>query len=282
MRKFTITILAMLCLLTTSLTAYAADTALRTENQLDESLIAESRIDEVLEAKGFPANVLSELDITTKERFEERFASDEDIVYGDEQTYYFNVDEDGNLVPAIMTRGQIPSAQLKLSGIYANGVKNGNVTTVYYTFRYQWLILPFQRWQDPIGIVYNPDLLRFRIGSFEKRDNYVMDGKTYSKPPEKTCAEYNSDGFGWYADLTGHQSTPSALSGVADFQLEPKPGTTIKSGTGWTSRMYGKYAHTKANVSADFSFSYKNAGGGISFGLPSENDTQGFIFDIKF
>lgn len=222
------------------------------------------------------------MDIATKERFEERFASDEDIVYGDEQSYYFNVDEDGKLVPAIMTRGQIPSAQLKLSGIYANGVKNGNVNTVYYTFKYQWLKAPFNRYQDPIGITYNPDLLRFRINSFEKRDNYVMDGKTYNHSTDPNCAAYSNDGFGWCADLVGLQATPTSLSGVADFELEPKPGTTIKSGTGWTSRMYGQYAHVKTATSINFSFSYKNAGAGISFGIPSDNDTQGFIFDIKF
>lgn len=277
MRKFTITILTMLCLLTTSLTAYAANTASPTDTLSKETLV-----DEALEAKGFPASVLSEMDIATKERFEERFASDEDIVYGDEQSYYFNVDEDGKLVPAIMTRGQISTAGLKLSGIYANGVKNGNVTTVYYTFRYQWLKIPSNRYQDPIGISYNPDLLRFRIGRFEKRDNYVMDGTTYNHSTEPACAEYSNDGFGWYADLVGLQATPTSLSGVADFELEPKPGTTIKSGTGWTSRMYGKYAHAKTAISADFSFSYKNADGGISFGIPSDNDTQGFIFDIKF
>lgn len=269
MKRVISSIILSVMVLSMSNVAYAADTT---------TTYSEPQLNEILQEKGFPAKTLSELDTQSKERF----ASKEEIVYGGEQTYFFDLNENDELVPIVPTRGQIPGADLKLTGIYAKGVENGNVTTVYYTFRYQWYTIPVNRYQDPIGLTFNPELLRFRIGSFEKRDNYVINGHSVNHSTEYNCADYSPEGLGWYADLVGIPYAPTSLSGVGEFELEPIPGTTIKNGTGWTSRMYGKYGHVKTPLSANFSFSYNGAGGGINFGLPSDNDTLGFIFDIRF
>ena len=273
MKKFQrlICILMCCCFAITLSPCYAFD-----ENATSSSSMS---TDEFLLSRGFPADYLAELD----DELKKHYASDESIFYCDSQTHFFNYDENGDLVPVdpdLITYGQIPSADLTLTGSYSRGVTNGNVTTVYYTFKYRWNNAPTERWQDPIGLTWNPNLLRLRNGTFRKIDKYTFNGSTTTHSNEPAAASYSESGVGWYADL--YDATRATLFGNSSFELEPIPGTTIKYGTGWTSRMYGKYAHVFSDKSANFALTYGAGSAGISFGLPGHSDELGFMYDLTF
>ena len=136
------------------------------------------------------------------------------------------------------------------------------------TYNYNWLNLPFFRWQDPTSVSWDDSKFQMTDNSFskvDKYDGYVIGpngellgpytNQTHSS--ENGYANASNAGVSWYADLKGYIGVqPTKLYGSGTFKLAPKSTTTSGSTT-----LYGHYVHPKAelglsvNVSSYGSFS---------------------------
>lgn len=139
---------------------------------------------------------------------------------------------------------------------------------VFVTPNYNWLNLPFFRWQDPTSVSWDDSKFQMTDNSFskvDKYDGYVIGpngellgpytNQTHSS--ENGYANASNAGVSWYADLKGYIGVqPTKLYGSGTFKLAPKSTTTSGSTT-----LYGHYVHPKAelglsvNVSSYGSFS---------------------------
>lgn len=178
-----------------------------------------------------------------------------------------DVNEDGTY---IAPRGQISTSDLSLSFTYSRSpaAKNTKLSYIKVTYNYNWLNLPFFRWQDPTSVSWDDSKFQMTDNSFskvDKYDGYVIGpngellgpytNQTHSS--ENGYANASNAGVSWYADLKGYIGVqPTKLYGSGTFKLAPKSTTTSGSTT-----LYGHYVHPKAelglsvNVSSYGSFS---------------------------
>lgn len=179
----------------------------------------------------------------------------------------FASNEDGTY---IAPRGQISTSDLSLSFTYSRSpaAKNTKLSYIKVTYNYNWLNLPFFRWQDPTSVSWDDSKFQMTDNSFskvDKYDGYVIGpngellgpytNQTHSS--ENGYANASNAGVSWYADLKGYIGVqPTKLYGSGTFKLAPKSTTTSGSTT-----LYGHYVHPKAelglsvNVSSYGSFS---------------------------
>ena len=192
------------------------------------------------------------------------------ITYYDENSGTYSeidVNEDGTY---IAPRGQISTSDLSLSFTYSRSpaAKNTKLSYIKVTYNYNWLNLPFFRWQDPTSVSWDDSKFQMTDNSFskvDKYDGYVIGpngellgpytNQTHSS--ENGYANASNAGVSWYADLKGYIGVqPTKLYGSGTFKLAPKSTTTSGSTT-----LYGHYVHPKAelglsvNVSSYGSFS---------------------------
>lgn len=230
-------------------------------------------LDAALMEKGYPQIVLDTMDEDTKMDI----YNEGDIAFcGSVITYYdensgtyseIDVNEDGTY---IAPRGQISTSDLSLSFTYSRSpaAKNTKLSYIKVTYNYNWLNLPFFRWQDPTSVSWDDSKFQMTDNSFskvDKYDGYVIGpngellgpytNQTHSS--ENGYANASNAGVSWYADLKGYIGVqPTKLYGSGTFKLAPKSTTTSGSTT-----LYGHYVHPKAelglsvNVSSYGSFS---------------------------
>lgn len=230
-------------------------------------------LDAALMEKGYPQIVLDTMDEDTKMDI----YNEGDIAFcGAVITYYdensgtyseIDVNEDGTY---IAPRGQISTSDLSLSFTYSRSpaAKNTKLSYIKVTYNYNWLNLPFFRWQDPTSVSWDDSKFQMTDNSFskvDKYDGYVIGpngellgpytNQTHSS--ENGYANASNAGVSWYADLKGYIGVqPTKLYGSGTFKLAPKSTTTSGSTT-----LYGHYVHPKAelglsvNVSSYGSFS---------------------------
>ena len=230
-------------------------------------------LDAALMEKGYPQIVLDTMDEDTKMDIynEGDFAfCGAVITYYDENSGTYSeidVNEDGTY---IAPRGQISTSDLSLSFTYSRSpaAKNTKLSYIKVTYNYNWLNLPFFRWQDPTSVSWDDSKFQMTDNSFskvDKYDGYVIGpngellgpytNQTHSS--ENGYANASNAGVSWYADLKGYIGVqPTKLYGSGTFKLAPKSTTTSGSTT-----LYGHYVHPKAelglsvNVSSYGSFS---------------------------
>lgn len=148
----------------------------------------------------------------------------------------------------VTQRGQIPQDDLTLTwSIYK--ISNSNNIKVIYT--YKWTDLPFNRYQDPIGISWDNDCFTLVDDSFHKIDQYRMNlSGNYTigtKSDENAYASASNSGVSWYADLVGYtKQGVDLLMGYGEFILTPKQSN-------FTTTLYGHYVHSKTPVSLSLS-----------------------------
>lgn len=270
--------LTILCALATACAAHPqADfrTAFTAQEQADSSALLE---------RGFPEDFLSALSAEEKSEY----AADENIFYGGSKTFYYKFDDHEQPIlvgtdseSGISPNGEIPGKDLTLKMSHSFQKSGDNISWIHVVFRYAWDTMPFWRAQDPIGISFHPDFVRIQNGSFSKFDKYTVSGYTGTKSQQSVAASYSAEGCGWYADLYERKDT-TALFGQGSCKLEPIPGTTIKSGTGWTTCLYGKYVHVSGLVATDFPFAHHSGADGIHFGLTSGTQEMLVTYDITF
>ena len=230
-------------------------------------------LDAALMEKGYPQIVLDTMDEDPKMDI----SNAGDIAFcGAVITYYdensgtyseIDVNEDGTY---IAPRGQISTSDLSLSFTYSRSpaAKNTKLSYIKVTYNYNWLNLPFFRWQDPTSVSWDDSKFQMTDNSFskvDKYDGYVIGpngellgpytNQTHSS--ENGYANASNAGVSWYADLKGYIGVqPTKLYGSGTFKLAPKSTTTSGSTT-----LYGHYVHPKAelglsvNVSSYGSFS---------------------------
>lgn len=237
---------------------------------VENDTIPESVINSELLGRGYPEIVLDTMDYEAKLDL-----YDEDVgflgavvTYYDETTDSFveiSVNEDGSY---ISPRGQISTSDLSLTFTYSRSpaAQNTSLSYIKVTYTYDWINLPFFRWQDPISVSWDDTLFEMMEGSFSKVDKFNgyiinVDGSLLGPytnqihSSENGYANASTAGVTWYADLkgyTGFQITD--LYGYGTFKLEPKNSTTSGSTT-----LYGHYVHPKAEL-------------GISVAIPDYGD----------
>lgn len=176
-----------------------------------------------------------------------------------ESSRLYNYDEQGELInvemydeSSIIPYGQIKAAHLSLR---ITSSKSGSNTIV--TFKYNWLQLPLNRYQDPICVAWDSSVFSYKSKSFKKVDQYtkILNGPVYTSSSETTYADASSNYISWYADLKGYTKLPEALFGYGKFTLVPKK-------KGKSTNIYGHYVHAKTPFS--LSISYKGVGFSIS------------------
>lgn len=225
-----------------------------------ETLNSETNYDTYLLENGYPEFLIEEMSENEKKDLFEMGA----ILESCKSTFY---DENGNSVMErvvsdadedykVIQRGQIKDTSLKLTWTISL-LSNGNR---HVRYSYKWLVLPVNRWQDPMGISWNDSYFDYVSGSFYKQDQYeyLYDGtiRPATHSTAKNFANGSDYGITWYADLKGHSSTIPVMSlfGSGSVILKPK-----KTGT---SNIFGKYVHRK--ISTSISLNIKGYG---SFGI---------------
>lgn len=201
-----------------------------------------SLIDDTLVSRGFPVAVVRSLKDEVKENlytYGDTFDS-ATLQYYNENTNQSTSYEFTETKQPIMPRGQIQTAHLSLTWIVTR-VSGGK----RITFNYDWKTLPLNRWQDPVGVSWNPAIYELRGGSFRKVDKYVYHigasstAYTGTQSDESAFANASSSGVTWYADLKGLSSSMpvTELYGYGEFILNEKA-----SGG---SYIYSNYVHKK-------------------------------------
>lgn len=162
----------------------------------------------------------------------------------------------GNIVPY----GQISSTSLSLTW-YISKNSSGNIV-VQYT--YVWNKVPINRFQDPIGISWDPNYLKMKDNGFNKADYYIFvdNGGTehatkYSE--ENSYANGSESGVVWYAKL--FPSKCKSLRGRGRVTLIPKKSSG-------STTLYGNYVHKKMVGSLSMSipkFGSFSVSGGSSY-----------------
>ncbi|HKM01016.1 MAG TPA: hypothetical protein VJ083_03075 [Sedimentibacter sp.] len=166
------------------------------------------------------------------------------VLYNEETGAFTDYEIQAN---GIMPQGQIPTADLSLTWSVS---KNSTGSEYFVMYSYEWLNLPFWRWQDPIGVSWDSTKFEMKDDTFYKVDMY--DG-FYSTDPEYEefygaikSEEYGyakgfNSGVTWYADLVGYLGiTAIALYGHGEFTLT-KLATTSGSTT-----LYGHYVSSES------------------------------------
>lgn len=230
-------------------------------------------LDAALMEKGYPQIVLDTMDEDTKLDI----YNEGDIAFcGAVISYYdetngtyseIDVNEDGTY---IAPRGQISTSDLSLSFTYSRvpATRNTKLSYIKVTYSYDWLHLPFFRWQDPTSVSWDNSKFKMMDNSFskiDKYDGYVVgpNGELYGPYTDQTHSSENgyanasNAGVSWYSDLKGYAGVqPTKLYGSGSFKLAPVSTTYSGSTT-----LYGHYVHPKAdlgisvNVSSYGSFS---------------------------
>lgn len=153
-----------------------------------------------------------------------------------------DVNEDGTY---IAPRGQISTSDLSLSFTYSRSpaTKNTKLSYIKVTYNYNWLNLPFFRWQDPTSVSWDNSKFEMTDNSFSKvdtYDGYVIgpNGELFGPYTNQTHSSENgyanasNAGVSWYADLKGYVGVqPTKLYGSGTFKLAPKSTTTSGSTT---------------------------------------------------
>lgn len=216
-------------------------------------------IDSALIERGYPQIVLETMSEETKLKIynEDVIFAGATISYYDENSGTFTdlvIDKDASASPVPL--GQISTSDLSLTFTYSILKSSGKLDSVLVTYDYNWLTLPFFRWQDPISVSWDGSIFRMADDSFSKVDKYdgyiiiegimfTYTGKVHSS--EDGYASASDDGVSWYADLKGYIGvTPYRLYGNGSFELIPKSTTYSGSTT-----LYGHYIHptTSAGIS---------------------------------
>ncbi|MFV0243379.1 MAG: hypothetical protein ACK5H4_25520 [Lacrimispora sphenoides] len=201
--------------------------------------VSESIMDSELRGRGYPQVYLNHLSETAKESL---YSKPEVIFAGGTITIY---NEDSGTftdysIPAngIMLRGQIPSGDLSLVWGLSRYSTSGNVLV---TYSYDWNNIPDWRWQDPIGVSWDPNYFEMIDNSFYKIDKYDSPfGLGLVQSEEYGYANASRSGVTWYADLA--LLGDLALYGHGEFLLKPK----TSSGS---TTFYGHYVHPTITAS---------------------------------
>lgn len=219
---------------------------------------ASQSLDEQLIANGFPEALVQEMLEEQKESLVEQ-----QCIYT--SAIECDYDEEGNLISAkdfendIMPYGQIKSSSLKLTIIAALNNENNIVITA----KYEWLVLPLNRWQDPIGITWDNAVFKYKSNSFKKVDKYTtnVNGKITTKifSSENRFADMGLGYVTWYADLAGYGIDPYSLLGYGEFHLERRNPNKKES-----TQVFMKYVHAK--ITGGLSLSYSGVGFSVSGG----------------
>lgn len=134
--------------------------------------------------------------------------------------FFDNQDENGSFV----NEHDEESPALSLS---VSTAKSGINTLV--AVNYEWNKLPFNRYQDPIYVVWDEDVFYLKDDSVRKADKFekFSHGKfgSYDEnihSDEKSFAMIGFSSAKWFADLKGHTACVSRLYGSGEFTLVPK------------------------------------------------------------
>lgn len=170
-------------------------------------------------------------------------------------------------------KGQISKSKLKLT-LTSTKAKNkdGSLSNLKVKFSYKWLTEPLMRLQDALTVKWDNNKLRYKDGSFEKKDYYINNqGNKVLYSFEKGPAKISTQAIGWFANIAGYQNTPYIGSeGYGQFTLVPK--TTIKSGS---VQLYGQYNHC---IIGSLSISIS----GIGLTISGSSDSQATSTTISF
>ena len=217
-------------------------------------------VDATLRSRGYPQVMLDNMSPTAKESLYEKDYLEFDggiITTYDEESGQF-VDYD---IPAdgVMPIGQIPTSDLSL--VWSISKNRNNSKEIFVQYSYDWLDMPFFRWQDPIAVSWDDSLFEMKDDSFYKIDKYdgyyintsgAPTGETFTgaiKSEESGYGSGYSSGVTWYADLRGYDIlyVADALYGHGEFTLEKKTSAT------GSSKIYGHYVHPTASTGASIS-----------------------------
>ncbi|HIQ77384.1 MAG TPA: hypothetical protein IAB79_08090 [Candidatus Faecousia excrementipullorum] len=274
MKKFLSLILSFALLLSASMPVFATES----------NSVSEETINSELLTRGYPQIVLDTMDYSSKlDLYDENVGfMGAVITYYDESTSSFidiHVEEDGSY---ISPRGQIPTSDLSLTFTYSRSpmIPGATLDYIKVSYNYNWLKLPFFRWQDPISVSWDSSKFEMVSNSFYKVDMYdgfienattgavsgPYIGQIHSS--EYGYANASSSGVTWYADLKGYNGiTPTKLYGYGTFKLAPKNTTAAGS-----TILYGHYVHPKM----DFGISVNVVSyGGFSISGGSNYDERG-------
>lgn len=221
-------------------TAYAAE-------------ISMGMVDAALIDRGYPADVLAILDSSEKTRL----YHDSSLHYVDSFTisYSEHTSTDTNIQPY----GQISASDLTLNFVISVELNQDlELNRIEVSYQYNWLNIPFFRWEDTISVSWDDTKLRLADDTFSKVDKYSgwfldvgnntqwISDEIHSS--ENGYAHASPAGVSWYADLKGNIGVNvTELYGYGSFRLVPAHGVTLYEGESLT--LYGHYVHPTTTFS---------------------------------
>ncbi|MGL5253679.1 MAG: hypothetical protein ACRC9L_01460 [Brevinema sp.] len=272
MKRILSSILALTMVCAMSATAFAAEPATTSQDEMIATLIT----------RGYPEIYLEH---TSPSVIEELYETPDLIFEGavitiyDEETGEFS---DYEITPdGATTKGQIPTADLSLT--WSVSKNNTSGTEHFVKYSYNWTNIPFFRWQDPIAVSWDNSKFEMKDNSFYKVDKYdgFISGQGYYqeftgeiKSEEYGYAKGFDSGVTWYADLVGYGAVNATkLYGHGSFVLRE---TGVATGT---STLYGHYVHPTASASLSVNISDYGSfsvSGGSSFDERGNQKTFSF------
>ncbi len=204
-----------------------------------------TNIDAALLERGYPQAYLDNI----PESLKESLYNQPELIFVEAQICVHNVENGDDQIFSISEnninpRGQIPTDELTLTwGVY----KYTNSNNIHVIYTYKWTDLPFNRYEDPIGVSWDSKYFALVDDSFHKVDEYRtnMFGKIamHTQSDEWAYANASSSSVTWYADLVGYLTVGvDMLIGYGEFTLFPKQSN-------FTTTLYGHYVHAKSNAS---------------------------------
>lgn len=233
-------------------------------------------MDDALLKRGYPKTVVDMLLDECKTDLynsETEFCS-ANITYMDEDTgeqhnISFNNDE---IEDDIATYAQIDSNDLYFLTVTTTKMNGSYLGYVKVTTQYDWESVPVSRFEDQIGVVWDPDVFEIHATTFVKKDKFSADVKYAFGEPSYTVGpfiqsedtypmEMSDCGVKWGVDLAGYNTypfrpavvycNPVSLYGYGSFELNP---IDTRSTSGST-KLYYAYSHEKVVWSASMPIS---------------------------
>ncbi len=234
--------------------AFAAET-----NGVARVMPSEREMDTVLLQRGFPQLYLEHLSLSAKESLYNKpdlvFEGATISVY-DEQTGDFidyEISNDG-----ISLYGQIPDSDLSLTWAVS---RSSTSKDVHVTYSYKWHTSPVFRWDDQIGVAWNPEYFRMVDNSFLKGDYYYSSpgtGEIGTLSESRNFSSSEDSGVVWHAKRPAIWQNNLSF-GHGEFLLHPQ-----KTGT-FTTTLHGHFVHPTASATIELQVPIFD--GGISFSV---------------
>lgn len=229
-----------------------------------DSLLSENQVDATLASRGFPESIIASISYPQKLEIYE----DDNLQFSSAKVLSFS--EDGTLENEVLITphspdplsGTIPKSDLKLIILTSNTYVGGKLDNSLVHLSYEWLSLPFNRYRDPMCLVWDSNLFEYQSGSFQKTDYFdaIAGSVSYTYRVKETSTQLENLTFGaasWSADLKAYDpydswSAITKLHGYGSIRLKAK--SAVSSQSQKYSPIYAQYIHVQTGLSVGLSF----------------------------